>query len=197
MVSMLNTMLWENNRAYDASYRFKNYGEEYAHLIVPRKSVTSAGIMNTQEIDRPLPHFMFYNIWVGMTRYNEACGRYYAPEEGTDLVTQLKALTIWGAYYLLREDRIGSLERGKLADFVVLDRDVFTIPESDIPKVKVLMTVLGGKTLHLLPALANEINMAPAGPITWPSNPLETRFVLKGPPDVCPAVRPDGFPGRI
>jgi len=197
MISMLNTMLWENNRAYDASYRVKNYGEEYAHYIVPRQSVTRGEIMNTQEIDRPLPHYMFYNIWVGMTRYNEACERYYAQEEGTDLVTQLKSSTIWGAYYLLRENRIGSLEKGKLADFIVLDRDVMTIPEDDIPNVKVLMTVLGGKTLHLLQGLGDELSMAPAGPVTWPLKPLENRFVFKGPPKVCPAIRPDGYPGRI
>ena len=79
MISMLNTMLWENNRAaYDTSYRVRNYGEEYAHYAVPRQSATKAGIMTTQEIDRPLPHFMFYNIWVGMTRYNEGCKRYFA-----------------------------------------------------------------------------------------------------------------------
>ncbi|NIN34279.1 MAG: amidohydrolase family protein, partial [Gammaproteobacteria bacterium] len=87
------------------------------------------------------------------------CDAYYAPEEGTDLVTQLKALTIWGAYYLFRENRLGSLETGKLADFVVLDRDVMTIPVDEIPQVKVLMTVLGGKVLHLLPALGDEIDM--------------------------------------
>lgn len=197
MVSMLNTMLWENNRGYDTSYRVKNYGEEYAGWAIPRKSVTAAGIMSTQEIDRPLPHFMFYNIWVGMTRYNEACERYFAPEEGTDLVTQLKALTTWGAYYILKEDRIGSLETGKLADFVVLDQDIFSIPTDDIPQTRVLMTVLGGETLHLLPVLADEIGMEPAGPATWPSKPLETRFVFKGPPDVCPAFKPDDYPGRI
>jgi len=197
MVSMLNTMLWENNRSYDASYRVKNYGEEYAHWIVPRQSISKAEIMNSQEIDRPLPQFTFYNIWVGMTRYNEACERYFAPEEGTDLVTQLKALTIWGAYYLLRENRIGSLEPGKLADFVVLDQDIFTIPQDDIPKTRVLMTSLSGKIIHLLPGLGEQIDMAPAGPAIWPSNPLETRFVFKGPPDVCPAFKPDGFPGRI
>ncbi len=197
MISMLNTMLWENNRAYDASYRVKNYGEEYAHYIVPRNSVTKAEIMNSQEIDRPLPHFMFYNIWVGMTRYNEACERYYAQEEGTDLVTQLKSSTIWGAYYLLREHRIGSLEKGKLADFMVLDQDVMSIPTEDIPNVKVLMTVLGGKTLHLLQGLGDELGMDPIGPATWPLRPLETRFVFKGPPNVCPAIRPDGYPGRI
>jgi len=182
MVSMINTMLWENRTGYNSSYRFRNYGDEYIHYSVPRKSVTDAEIMNTQEIDRGVPHFMFYNIWVGITRFNEGTQRYYAPEEGTDLITQLKALTTWGSYYVLREDKMGSLERGKLADFFVLDRDILTIPIDDIPNVKVLMTVLGGKTIHLLPQLAGEIGMEPIGPSTWPTKPLETRLVWKGPP---------------
>ena len=189
MVSMLNTMLWENRTGYDTSYRVRNYGEEYAHYAVPRQSVTKGGVMATQEIDRPLPHFIFYNVWVGMTRYNKGCDRVFAPEEGTDLMTQLKGLTSWGAYYLLREDRIGTLKKGKLADFIVLDRDILTIPQDDIPQVKVLMTVLGGKTLHLLPRLASEINMSPVGPTTWPSKPFETRYVFKGPPISCPALQ--------
>ena len=52
MVSMINTVLWENRTDYDISFRVRNYGIEYAHWAVPRKSVTDAGIMNTQEIDR-------------------------------------------------------------------------------------------------------------------------------------------------
>ena len=184
MVSMINTVIWENRTGYDASYRLRNYGAEYIHMAVPRQSVTKAGIMNTQEIDRALPHFLFYNVWVGMTRYNSGIDLVLAPEEGTDLMTQLKALTIWGAYYVLREDRLGSLEPGKLADFIVLDRDVLSIPRDDIPNVKVLMTVIGGETVHLLPSIASELGAAPVGPTTWPSKPLETRYVFKGPPAV-------------
>ncbi len=184
MVSMINTVIWENRTGYDASYRLRNYGAEYMHLSVPRNSVTKAGIMNTQEVDRALPHFLFYNIWVGMTRYNSGVDLVLAPEEGTDLMTQLKALTIWGAYYVLREDRLGSLEPGKLADFVVLDRDIFSVPQDDIPHLKVLMTVIGGKTVHLLPDMARAVGMAPVGPTTWPGKPLENRYVFKGPPEL-------------
>ncbi len=182
MVSMINTVIWENRTGYDTSYRLRNYGAEYLHLAVPRNSVTKAGIMNTQEVDRALPHFLFYNLWVGMTRYNSGVDLVLAPEEGTDLMTQLKALTIWGAYYVLREDRLGSFEPGKLADLVVLDRDLITVPRDDIPEVKVLMTMIGGRTVHLLPDLADEIGATPVGPVTWPSRPLETRFVFRGPP---------------
>ena len=191
-VSMINTVIWENRTGYDASYRLRNYGEEYIGYAVPRNSVTKAGIMNTQEIDRALPHFLFYNVWVGITRYNSGIDRTLAPEEGTDLITQLKALTIWGAYYVLREDRLGSLEQGKLADFVVLDQDLLNIERDNIPQVKVLMTVLGGKTVHLLPSLANELNADPIGPATWPTRPLENRFVFKGPPPIPEYMRQTG-----
>ena len=182
MVSMINTVIWENRTGYDASYRFRNYGEEYIHYSVPRNSVTKAGIMNTQEIDRGLPHFMFYNIWVGMTRLNEGTNKVYAADEGTDLATQLKSLTTWGSYYVLREKTMGSIEPGKFADFFVLDHDILSIPTDEIPKLKVLMTVLGGKTIHLLPQLGNELSMPPVGPSTWPSRPLENRLVFKKAP---------------
>ena len=189
MVSMINTVIWENRTGYDASYRLRNYGAEYIHLSVPRNSVTKAGIMNTQEIDRALPQFLFYNVWVGMTRYNSGVDLVLAPEEGTDLMTQLKALTIWGAYYVLREDRLGSLEQGKLADFIVLDQDLLNIPTNDIPEVKVLMTVIGGKTVHLLPDLADELGAPTTGPTTWPTNPLENRYIFKGPPPIPDYMR--------
>ncbi|MCZ6491849.1 MAG: amidohydrolase family protein [Acidobacteria bacterium] len=173
MVSMINTMLWENHRDYDTSARVRDYGIEFANLSVPRKSVTAAGIMNTFEIDRPLPHLVFTMIHKGMTRYNDRDGAVYAPGERTDRIVQLKALTVWGGYYVLRENLMGSLGPGKYADFIVLDRDYLTIPEDDIPNVKVLMTVVGGKTRHLMPSLAAENGMQPVGPVTWPTKPLE------------------------
>ena len=173
MVSMINTMLWETHRTYDTSSRVRDYGIEYANLSVPRKSVTDAGIMNTFEIDRPLPHLVFTMIHKGITRYSDQDGAVYGPRERTDRIIQLKALTVWGGYYVLRENLLGTLERGKYADFIVLDRDYLTIPEDDIPNTKVLMTVVGGKTMHLMPSLAAENGMQPAGPVTWSTKPLE------------------------
>ena len=173
MVSMINTMLWENHRDYDTTARVRDYGIEFANWSVPRKSVNDAGIMNTFEIDRPLPHLVFTMIHKGITRFSDQQQRVLGAGERTDRIVQLKALTRWGAYYVLREDVLGTLERGKLADFIVLDRDYLTISEDDIPNVKVLMTVVGGKTIHLMPSLAAENGMQPAGPVTWSTKPLE------------------------
>ena len=46
------------------------------------------------------------------------------------------------------EDTIGSIEPGKLADLVVLDRDYFTVPEVQIKEIKALLTIVGGKIVH-------------------------------------------------
>jgi cytosine/adenosine deaminase-related metal-dependent hydrolase len=51
---------------------------------------------------------------------------------------------------------LGSIEEGKWADLVILDRDYFTIPENDILKVRPLMTMVGGKVVALHQKLADE-----------------------------------------
>jgi predicted amidohydrolase YtcJ len=175
-VSLINTALWEKRARYDMVYRVEDYGVEYANWQIPRQSVTSAGIPNGWEIDRALPHKEFLLIWEGMTRYNPWDKKVYGANETTDRITQLKSLTRWGAYYVLREDKLGTLEPGKFADFIVLDRDFLTVPDDDIPNTRVLMTVVGGKVVHLLPDMARENGLQPAGPVTWPSKPLENYY---------------------
>ncbi|MBI3894775.1 MAG: amidohydrolase family protein [Acidobacteria bacterium] len=165
MASQLNTILWETHRG--AHEIAKQYGIEYTNWVVPRKSLVDAGVMNTFEIDRPLPHKVFFFVTKGMNRYNDRAQMVYGPGEKTDRIAQLKALTTWGGYYLLRENLLGTLGTGKYADFIVLDRDFLTIPEADIPKIDVLMTVVGGKPIHLGAAMAREIGMQPAGLTTW------------------------------
>ena len=75
----------------------------------------------------------------------------------------LKAATLFGAYYAMREDQLGSLEPGKFADLIVLDRDYLTIPVDDIQHIRVLMTMVAGKVVHLVPSLASEWRMQPTG----------------------------------
>jgi len=179
LTSMISVDLWEKRADYDMYYAVRDYGVEFANRVIPRKSVTAAGIPNGWEIDRALPHKEFLLIWEGMTRYNPWDKKVYGASEATDRITQLKALTRWGAYYLLRENLMGTLEAGKFADFIVLDRDFLAIPVDDIPNTKVLMTVVGGKVVHLMPDVAKENGLSPVGPVTWPSKPLEHYYVHK------------------
>jgi len=60
----------------------------------------------------------------------------------------IKAYTLWGAHALLAEDRIGSIEAGKYADFIVLDRNLLEIPVDDIDSTEVLKTVFNGHVVY-------------------------------------------------
>jgi predicted amidohydrolase YtcJ len=74
----------------------------------------------------------FFMPWLAMSRH---VGEWiWAPEERIDRVRALKMWTRWAARYVMKEDMLGSLEEGKFADVVILDRDYFTIPENDIPR---------------------------------------------------------------
>lgn len=60
----------------------------------------------------------------------------------------LRSFTIWGAYGIFAEKNRGSLETGKYADFVVLDRDIMTCPASEIKDIQAVKTVIGGEVVY-------------------------------------------------
>lgn len=69
--------------------------------------------------------------------------------ESIDLDTAIEAMTLSGARAVNQDERRGSLEVGKSADFIVLDRDIFTVDTSDIGSTEVLRTVFEGETVFL------------------------------------------------
>lgn len=146
---------------------FALYGEKVSGWIMPRKSLLEAGIYSTFEVDRPI------QTTTNLTIFSEGIapmldrkgwdGKVYAQNEAVDRESALKMATYYGAYDVFREKVQGSLEPGKWADFLVLDRDYLTIPVDDIKNIRVLMTMVGGKVIHLVPSLARETGMQPAG----------------------------------
>jgi len=71
------------------------------------------------------------------------------PEQRLDREEALKSITIWPAYAAFMENDVGSITAGKLADFVILDRDIMTVPPDEILGARVLRTVVGGRSVYL------------------------------------------------
>jgi predicted amidohydrolase YtcJ len=70
------------------------------------------------------------------------------PEQKISLEQAVKAYTLNGAYSDFSEKAKGSVEQGKLADLVVLGRNIFEIPAEEIMKTEVIMTIFNGKVIH-------------------------------------------------
>lgn len=89
-------------------------------------------------------------IQVALTRHGpeEAPGPAWIPEEVVDLPTMLAAYTTNGAWLSHEETIRGSLAPGRLADLIVLDRNIFKIPASEIHKAQVLLTLFEGREVY-------------------------------------------------
>ncbi len=72
-------------------------------------------------------------------------GERFFPEQAMDRMEALESYTINCAYAAFMDDELGSLTPGKLADIVVLDRDILTIPEEEIPEAQVDITIVDGE----------------------------------------------------
>lgn len=68
----------------------------------------------------------------------------FQPEEALSRQEALRAMTIWAARAAFEEDKKGSLEPGKMADFVVLEKDIMEVPENELYTIKVLQTFSNG-----------------------------------------------------
>ena len=77
--------------------------------------------------------------------------------EAVGLAEAIKAITLSGARAVGREDRQGTLSPGKTADFIVLDRNLFEVPKTEIGSTQVLRTVFEGETVY--PTPPNHIEM--------------------------------------
>ncbi len=73
-------------------------------------------------------------------------------DERVDLATMIAAYTINGAYIHKQDDLVGSIEVGKKADLIVLDRNLFDLPAHQINEAKVLMTLFDGTVVYQQPS---------------------------------------------
>ncbi len=144
----------------DARTLSAQFGNDRLRYFQPLKSVFEANVIvgggsdHMQKIGS-LRSINPYNPFLGMsttlTRTARWFGRPLHPEEALSREQAIRFYTVNNAYILGIEDQVGSLEPGKLADLIVLDRDLLTCPVEDVKDAQVVATYLGGKLVHPQP----------------------------------------------
>jgi len=111
----------------------------------PTKSLQDAGIWVSWGSDGA-PYGPSVTLWTGITRKGWD-GRVYGPEEAVDRKEALRLHTWAPAYQTFSEDRIGTIEVGKLADFTIIEEDFFDMDADRIRYLPVVSTVVGGREI--------------------------------------------------
>lgn len=130
------------------------FGPQRMKILEPAGLLAEAGARIAFGSDWPVDALdQWFAFKVGVTRTNspEAAAEYrgrLGDDPGLSRETVLRAATINSAYELHQDDSTGSLEAGKLADLIVLDRNPLTVPPEEIASVKVLETVVGGAVVY-------------------------------------------------
>ena len=126
------------------------FGPERAQNISPMGWALEKGIKFTIHQDPPvkLPN-QILGIHNAVNRKTES-GRVLGEHQRISVMEAIKAVTINGAYQYFEEDKKGSIEVGKLADFVIIDKNPLEIPAEELETIKVLETVKEGNTVFKL-----------------------------------------------
>ncbi len=128
---------------------FRKYGAERERWSYPGKSYFDNGIIAGLGSDVPVtPISPWWGIWAAVERRELISGEVLAPKERISVLQALELATRNGAYIGFEEQSKGSLEQGKLADFIVIDRDILSVPHEQLKDIQVLKTFVGGKLVY-------------------------------------------------
>jgi predicted amidohydrolase YtcJ len=121
-----------------------------AYDMAPLATIQSSGIMwgfgsDGTRANQILP---FTTLWWAVTGKMVGGTKVLRPTETISREDALIAFTRRNAYFLFQEDNLGSIQPGRLADLVVLDRDYLTIPADQIKDISSVLTIVGGKIVY-------------------------------------------------
>jgi predicted amidohydrolase YtcJ len=132
-----------------AQLEYMALGMDRASTATRLGTLVRSGIVTSIHSDAPVSAPVpLAEVWSAVTRrdvYGD--GKVWAPAEAVTAADAMKMITVNAAYTLGVEDKVGTIEPGKFADFAVLDEDPQTVPELKIKDVVVFATVLGGKVI--------------------------------------------------
>jgi predicted amidohydrolase YtcJ len=115
------------------------------------RSLLNTGVVIPNGTDFPVeevnPLLTFHAAVTRQDPANSPPGGWY-PEERMTREEALQSMTIWPAYAGFQESMLGSLTKGKYADFVILDRDIMRVPDTEILGTRVISTWIGGQRVY-------------------------------------------------
>ena len=141
----------------DGATLTKHFGDARLDFFQPYKSlfaknvVVGGGSDHMQKIggQRSInPYNPFFGMWITLTRQPRWTDKVLHPEQRITREQAIRLYTINNAYLMFQEKEKGSLEKGKLADLIVLDRDILTCPIEQVKSIQVEQTYLGGKLVY-------------------------------------------------
>ncbi len=141
----------------DGKTLLRQFGEDRTEYFQPyRKLIDSrikfgGGSDHMQKIGSMRsvnPYNPFLGIWIALTRTPRGMDKPLHPEQVITRAEAIRFYTINNAFLTFEEAEKGSLETAKLADFIVLDRDILTCPVDEIRDIQVESTYLGGKLVY-------------------------------------------------
>ena len=141
---------------FDGPALEKVFGHEGMRYFFPLRSYLDAGLVLAGGSDHMIgfsgdravnPYNPFLGMWTAVTRKMRD-GRVLYPEERITREEALRLYTTGPAYMQFSEKDRGTIEAGKLADMVIIDRDYFTCPEDAIRQIKPVSTILNGKVVY-------------------------------------------------
>lgn len=125
----------------------RKLGETRSSEVLPMRAILDAGVHISLATDN-VPPTLFDPIWHVVARRTEGGTTPLAPDQSISRLEALACATREGAYLSFDEDRKGTIEPGKFADIAVLDKDLLTVPESEIPSIQSALTITGGRVVH-------------------------------------------------
>ena len=133
---------------YFGETHIKNRGMEQAAFLSPLATSLKMNIRCANHTDfNVAPIDQLFVLWTAVNRVTRS-GEVLGPDERVTPLQALKAITLDAAYMYKEEKTKGSLEVGKLADLVILDKNLLTVEPMTIKDIKVIETIKEGKTVY-------------------------------------------------
>ncbi len=133
---------------WEGDLLFRDVGERRAQNYKPARKYLDRGIVTTasSDVTSTVSVNPFVALYALVTRKNNK-GQYIAPHEAISREEALRTYTTAGTWLTREEHLKGTIEVGKLADMIVLDRDYFAVPDEEIKDIQVDMTIVDGKVV--------------------------------------------------